>query len=167
MNVLNLFAYSGGATISAAKAGAKVCHVDSAKGMITWARENAKINRLDQAPIRWIVDDVASFLRKEIRRKSFYDAIVLDPPTFGRGSKGQVFKIERDLASLLALCKQIFSSHPLFMLLTCHTPGITAVTLHHLLDQLSINGQIEQGEMFLNGPDVYPIPSGCYAKVIF
>ncbi|GAB4226856.1 MAG: class I SAM-dependent methyltransferase [Chlamydiales bacterium] len=166
--VLNLFAYSGGATIAAAAAGASVCHVDASKGMVAWASENATLNRLQDAPIRWIVDDVLKFVKKEIRRKNTYDAIILDPPSFGRGSKGEVFKIERDLLPLLNHCSQLLSDKPLFVLLSCHTPGFSPYTLHHLLDSImqKTEGKIEMGEMLLSPSNekYYSLPSGVYAK---
>ncbi|MCB1081795.1 MAG: class I SAM-dependent methyltransferase, partial [Chlamydiia bacterium] len=118
--VLNLFAYSGAATLHLAKKGHAVCHLDASKGMIDWARENAALNQLEKAPIRWIVDDAIKFLRREVKRKKTYDAVLLDPPSFGRGAQGQVFKIERDLPLLLALCKEVLKPNPAFVLLTCH-----------------------------------------------
>jgi len=166
IKLLNLFAYSGGATLAAAKVGAKVCHLDSSKGMVSWAGENARLNGLKDAPIRWIVDDAMNFLKREEKRKSYYDAIILDPPSFGRGSKGQVFKIERDLPQLLSICKGLLTQKPLFILLTCHTPGFTPTTLHHLLHQTMENGQIEVGEVLLKGKQQFSIPSGSYAKWI-
>jgi 23S rRNA (cytosine1962-C5)-methyltransferase len=167
VHVLNLFAYSGGITLAAAKAGAHVCHLDASKGMVSWAKENAQINKLDKAPIRWIVDDVTKFLKREIKRGRYYDAIVLDPPTFGRGSQGELFKIEEDLLPMLHLCKQLLSNKPLFFLLSCHTPGYTPLVLQHVLAQLtaSIKGTIDAGEMALRGSaDVFSLPSGAYAR---
>ncbi len=162
--ILNLFAYSGGATLAAAQMGAEVCHLDASKGMIDWARENAKLNKLENAPIRWIVDDVLKFLKRELKRESFYDGIILDPPTFGRGSKGEVFKIERDLMPLLELCSELLSKKPLFVILSCHTPGFTPLMLQHLLGQTMPRGHIDVGEMALHSPDTISIPSGSFAK---
>jgi len=163
--LLNLFAYSGGITLSAAKAGAQVCHLDASKGMVEWARENAKLNHLQEAPIRWIVDDVRKFLTREVRRGVRYDAIVLDPPTFGRGSKNELFKIEEHLPEILQLCRQLLSNNPLFVLLSCHTPGFTPIVLHHLLLQSMPPGKIDTGEMTLTGsPETLPIPSGTFAR---
>ncbi len=165
IRILNLFAYSGGASLAAAKSGAQVCHVDSSKGMVTWARENATINQLEQAPIRWIVDDAIAFIKRERKRQSFYDGIILDPPSFGRGNKGQVFKISEDLPELLEMCRDILSPNPLFLLLSCHTPGINGLVLHHLIDQLKLkDGNIESGRMLLESPGVYDIPSGSFAR---
>jgi 23S rRNA (cytosine1962-C5)-methyltransferase len=164
VRVLNLFAYSGGSTLAPALAGAEVCHLDASKGMVSWANENAKHNGLKEAPIRWIVDDVNKFLKREIRREKRYDAIILDPPTFGRGSKGEVFKIEEAIQELLHDCDQLLSDTPLFVLLSCHTPGFTPIVLRHLLDQTFGTGKIMEGEMLLEGKEgVYPIPSGTYA----
>lgn len=165
IRVLNLFAYSGGATMAAAKAGASVCHVDASKGMVTYARENARLNHLENAPIRWIVDDVQKFLTREIRREQFYDAIILDPPSFGRGSRGEVFKIERDIIDILLLCKKLLSPNPLFLILTCHTPGLTPLTLQNIIVQnLPTSGaKIESGEMTLEPKDGYSVPAGSYA----
>jgi 23S rRNA (cytosine1962-C5)-methyltransferase len=162
--VINLFAYSGGSTLAGAKAGAEVCHVDASKGMVAWARENAGLNQLQNAPIRWIVDDVSKFLEREIRRGNRYDLLILDPPSFGRGAKGEVFKIENDLTALLALLRQVLSEQPLGVLFSCHTPEITPVSLHHLLRQaFGPASKIEPGEMLLRGESqVLPVPSGSY-----
>lgn len=159
-SILNLFAYTGGATLAAAKAGADVCHVDASKTAVAWARENAAINKLDK--IRWIVDDVIKFLRREVKRGNRYDGIILDPPTFGRGSQGEVFKIEKDLPVILELCFQLLSPKPLFLILSCHTPGYTPLVLHHLLRQAEEMGTIEMGEMVIPGP--LPLTSGSYAR---
>lgn len=166
IHVLNLFAYSGGSTLAAAQAGAQVCHLDASKGMVDWARENAALNGLEKAPIRWIVDDVAKFLKRELRRERLYDAIILDPPTFGRGAKGELFKIESDLLPILNDCKALLSEHPLFILFSCHTPGYTPIAMHHLMSQMmkAYPGLIQSGEMVLRGKDsVFSIPSGTYA----
>lgn len=165
--VLNLFAYSGGVTLAAAKAGAKVCHLDASKGMVAWARENAQLNHLENAPIRWIIDDVMKFLQRELRRGHRYDAIILDPPTFGRGSQGEIFKIEEAIQPLLHSCRQLLSDTPLFLLLSCHTPGFSPIVLRHLLKQYlhDIPGEIDEGEMVLKGKeDVFALPSGCFAR---
>lgn len=162
--LLNLFAYSGGATIAAARAGAEVCHVDASKGMVGWARDNAALNGLQQAPIRWIVDDAVKFLRREIRRGSRYDAIVLDPPTFGRGARGEVYKIERGLQETLACCAELRTEQPLFVLLSSHTPGFTPTVLQNLLSDFMGPGAVQSEEMLLTGgTDVWPVPSGAWA----
>ena len=165
--ILNLFAYSGGATMSFAKRGASVCHLDASMGMVDWARENGKINGLEKAPIRWIVDDAIKFLRREVRREMRYEGILLDPPTFGRGAQGEVFKIERDIVPLLELCKQVLSSKPRFVALSCHTPGVTPLVLEHLASQVFPKTTIVTGEMALTSEGALSIPSGSYAKILF
>ena len=164
--VLNLFAYSGGSTLAAALAGAEVCHVDASKGMVDWARKNAALNGLEEKPVRWIVDDVTKFLERELRRERQYDLLILDPPSYGRGAKGEVFKIENDLPPLLALLGRLMSQQPLGVLLSCHTPELTPISLHHMLLQQfgRKSGKVEHGEMQLRGASgVLPVPSGSYA----
>lgn len=162
---LNLFAYSGGATLAAAQGSAQCCHVDAAKGMVKWARENAKLNGLDQHPIRWIVDDVNKFLQREIRRGRRYDAILLDPPSFGRGKGGELYKIEHALLETLDLVKRVLTDHPCFVYLTSHTPGFSPIVLRNLLEQLFAKGAFECGEMLLTGGEkAYPVPSGTWAR---
>jgi 23S rRNA (cytosine1962-C5)-methyltransferase len=165
LRVLNLFAYSGGSTLAAAKGGAEVVHLDASKGMVAWARDNAAINGLKEAPIRWITDDVTKFINRELRRGNRYDAIILDPPTFGRGTKGELFKIEEEIVPLLQSCRQLLTENPLFVMLSCHTPGYTPTVLHHLLEQSvdNLGGGIVTGEMFLEGEE-FPLPSGAYAR---
>ena len=163
-SVLNLFAYSGGATLAAAQAGAAVCHLDAARKMVDWARENAALNHLQEAPIRWITDDVQKFLKREIRRGRHYDGIVLDPPSFGRGTNQELFQIDNNMLEVLDLCRQVLSEQPLFVLLTCHTPGYTPLVLTHLVMQLLPPGHIDAGEMTLPAsPKVFAVPSGTYA----
>ena len=165
-HVLNLFAYSGATTAYLAKKGCSVCHLDAAKGAVDWARENGRLNRLDQAPIRWIVDDVFKFLRRESKRGRQYDALILDPPSFGRGSQGQVFKIERDLLSLLDLCRKVLVQKPLFVLLTCHTPGLTPQVLRQVCSQMFPTLSIDSGEMLLPSKG-FDLPSGSYARGVY
>ncbi len=160
--ILNLFAYSGGASIAAAQQGSQVCHLDASKGMVDWARENADMNRLQS--IRWIVDDALKFLKREKKRGSLYDGIILDPPTFGRGSQGEVFKIEKDIVPLIEACAEVFSEKPLFVLFSCHTPGFTPLGMRHLLGQTLPKGNVEAGEMALHSPGALAIPSGSFAK---
>lgn len=164
--VLNLFAYSGGSTLAAARAGAEVCHVDASKGMVEWARKNAALNSLTEKPVRWIVDDVTKFLERELRRGQRYDLLILDPPSYGRGAKGEIFKIENDLPKLLALLAQLFSDEPLGVLISCHTPELTPISLHHLLLQaFGENGTLHHGEMLLHGnADTLPVPSGSFCR---
>ncbi len=164
--VLNLFAYSGGATLSAAQAGAKVCHLDASKGMVAWARENAELNHLTQAPIRWIIDDAVKFLHREIKRGVRYDGIILDPPSFGRGSNQEIFKIEKDIHPLLDLCRQLLSENPLFLIVTTHTPGMTPLVMEHLVRQKmeGLKGSLETGEMVLPSSRGLSLPCGSFAK---
>ncbi len=169
IHALNLFAYSGGSTLAAANAGAHVCHLDASKGMVSWARENALLSELHNAPVRWIVDDVRKFLRRESQRDRRYDIIILDPPTFGRGSSGEIFKIEEDLINILEQCRDLLTDDPLFIMLSCHSPGYTPIVLSHLLTQMMDpfqgKGAITSGEMCLKGAkDVFPLPSGAYAR---
>jgi 23S rRNA (cytosine1962-C5)-methyltransferase len=160
MRVLNLFAYSGGATLAAAAAGAEVCHVDASRGMVAWARENAALNGLEKAPIRWIVDDAMKFLQREVRRGRGYDLIILDPPSFGRGAKGEIFKIEETINLLLKTCVELLTDEPKGLFFTCHTAGYTPLTLHHLLYQ-AVKKEVRCGEIVLEGP--LPLPCGAYA----
>lgn len=162
--ILNLFAYSGGVSLAAAQEGAEVCHLDASKGMVDWAKKNAELNNLTKAPIRWIVDDALKFLKREKKRNSFYDGIILDPPTFGRGAQGEVFKIENDILPLLKACRDVLSEKPLFVIFSCHTPGFTPLCLRHLTGQTMPKGHIEVGEMALHSPGALSIPSGSFAK---
>jgi 23S rRNA (cytosine1962-C5)-methyltransferase len=160
--ILNLFAYSGGATLALAAQGAQVTHLDAAKGIVQWARENATLNGLENAPIRWLVEDVRKYLARAERRQERYDAILLDPPSFGRGKAGEVFKIERDLPKILASCRSLLSARPLFLFLTCHTPGYTPLAMRQLLQELFPEGEIEVGEMFIEG--TFHLPSGAFSR---
>jgi len=168
VSVLNLFAYSGGSTLAAARAGAQVRHVDASKGMVKWARENAEENGLGSAPIHWIVEDVNRFLDREIRRGRRYDAVILDPPTFGHGRRKEIYKIDEELSSTLEKCRALLSDEPVFILLSSHTPYCTPVALTNFLRSITedLTGScIECGEMLLTGaPDVLPVPSGTYAR---
>ncbi len=134
VKVINLFAYTGGATLAAAKAGASVVHVDAAKGMVQWAKENAVSSGLADAPVRWLVDDCVKFVEREIRRGNRYDAVIMDPPSYGRGPKGEVWKIEDSLHPLLKLCAQLLSDDPLFFLINSYTTGLAPAVLAYLLD---------------------------------
>ena len=136
ISVLNLFAYTGGATVACAAAGASVCHVDAAKGMVQWARENARASGLEEAPIRWIVDDCAKFVEREIRRGKTYDAIIMDPPSYGRGPGGEVWKLEENLYSFVKLCAGVLSDKPLFVLINSYTTGLAPSVLGYLLHLL-------------------------------
>ncbi len=136
VSVLNLFAYTGGATLACAAAGAQVCHVDASKGMVAWARENAAVSGLADKPIRWIVDDCIKFVQREIRRGRRYDAIVMDPPSYGRGPGGEVWKLEEQLYSLLTLCEGVLSDRPLFFLLNSYTTGLSPAVMEYMLGTL-------------------------------
>lgn len=163
--VLNLFAYSGGSTLAAAMGGGSVCHLDASRGMVQWASENATLNGVEN--VRWIVDDAHKFLTREARRGNHYDGIILDPPTFGRGEGGEMYKIERDLPETLKLCRDLMSESPLFMLLSAHTPGCSPQVVGNLLHQAmeGIPGAVDTGEMLLTGASgVLPLPSGTYAR---
>ena len=133
IKVLNLFAYTGGATLAAASAGASVCHVDAAKGMVHWARENAELSSLAERPIRWIVDDCAKFVEREIRRGNTYDAIIIDTPSYGRGPGGEVWKLEDQIYDLVKLCTGVLSDEPLFFLLNSYTTGLSASAMAYVL----------------------------------
>jgi 23S rRNA (cytosine1962-C5)-methyltransferase len=131
--VLNLFAYTGGSTLAAASAGAEVVHVDAAKNMLAWARRNAELSNLAAAPIRWIAEDAKKFAERELKRGNQYDAVILDPPSYGHGPKGETWKINRDLPALLETCAQLTAGHRAFMLLTCHSSGFGPAELEALL----------------------------------
>lgn len=133
VRVLNLFAYTGGATCAALKAGASVTHVDASKGMVTWAHENADLSGLSDAPVRWLVDDCTKFVEREIRRGNFYDAVIMDPPSYGRGPKGEIWKVEDDIYGLICLCAKLLSDHPLFYLVNSYTTGLQAGVLTYML----------------------------------
>ncbi len=133
IKVLNLFAYTGGATIASAKAGASVCHVDASKGMVAQAKENAALSGLADAPIRYIVDDCAKFVEREIRRGNKYDAIILDPPSYGRGPTGEMWKLEDNIGDFLELCEKVLSDDPLFVILNSYTTGLQPAAMSYLL----------------------------------
>ncbi len=152
IKVLNLFAYTGGATIAAAKAGAKVCHVDASKGMVAQAKENAANSGLSDAPIRYIVDDCKKFVEREIRRGNKYDAIIMDPPSYGRGPSGEVWKIEESINELVKLTAALLSDNPLFFLINSYTTGLSALTMKYVLDlnvTSKFGGQSSSGELGL------------------
>lgn len=152
VNVLNLFAYTGGATMAASAAGASVCHVDAAKGMVTWAKENAVLSGLDERPIRYIVDDVKKFVEREFRRGRKYDGIIMDPPSYGRGPGGEVWKLEEQLYSLVSQCVPILSERPLFFLLNSYTTGLSPAVMEYLLGVLlgkKFGGRVSSGEIGL------------------
>ena len=151
IKVLNLFAYTGGATLAAAAAGASVTHVDASKGMVTWAKENAVSSGLEEAPIRWIVDDCVKFVEREIRRGNHYDAIIMDPPSYGRGPKGEIWKIEEAIHPLIKLCAQLLSENPLFFLINSYTTGLQPAVLAYMLgtELKSFRGNVDAQEIGL------------------
>lgn len=136
VSVLNLFAYTGGATVACAKAGASVCHVDAAKGMVAWGKENAASSGLAGAPIRWIVDDCAKFVEREIRRGHRYDAVIMDPPSYGRGPGGEIWKLEQNLWPFVELCEKVLSPDPLFVLINSYTTGLSASVLSYVSESV-------------------------------
>ena len=152
VSVLNLFAYTGGATLAAAAAGASVCHVDAAKGMVAWAKENAKSSGLEEAPIRWIVDDCQKFVEREIRRGHHYDGIIMDPPSYGRGPKGEIWKIEESIFPFIQLTAQLLSDRPLFFLINSYTTGLAPSVLSYMISTEVVSargGHVEAGELGL------------------
>jgi 23S rRNA (cytosine1962-C5)-methyltransferase len=136
ISVLNLFAYTGGATVACAAAGASVCHVDAAKGMVSWAKENAAASGLENAPIRWIIDDCAKFVEREIRRGRRYDAIIMDPPSYGRGPSGEVWKLEENLYPFVELVSGVLSDNPLFVILNSYTTGLAPSVLTYVMESI-------------------------------
>ena len=152
IKVLNLFAYTGGATIACAAEGASVTHVDASKGMVAWAKENAAVSGLVDAPIRYLVDDCLKFVEREIRRGNTYDAIIMDPPSYGRGPKGEIWKLEESLYPFVELCSQILSKKPLFVLINSYTTGLQPAVLSYMLNVLIKNryeGKVEADEIGL------------------
>lgn len=166
IKVLNLFAYTGGATCACAAAGASVCHVDSSKGMVAWAKENVISSGLQERPVRYIVDDVIKFVNREIRRGNQYDAIIMDPPSYGRGAGGEVWQFENQIDELVGLCSKILTENPLFFLINSYTTGISSKVLENLL-YLNIpqKGKISSGEIGLPMKDSkLVLPCGIYGR---
>ena len=151
VKVLNLFAYTGGATLAAAAAGAQVTHVDASKGMVQWAKENAASSGLSDRPIRWLVDDCVKFVEREIRRGNHYDAIIMDPPSYGRGPKGEIWKIEDCIHDLIKLCTKILSDEPLFFLINSYTTGLAPAVLTYMLstELKKFGGHVDSQEIGL------------------
>ncbi len=166
IKVLNLFAYTGGATVACLSAGASVCHVDSSKGMVTWAKENVISSKLADRKVRYIIDDVVKFVQREIRRGNKYDAIIMDPPSYGRGAKGEVWQFENNIYDLVELCTQVLSDDPLFFLINSYTTGISAKVLENMLRlEIKKKGTLSSGEIGLpmkNSEIV--LPCGIYAR---
>ncbi|MBO7303087.1 MAG: class I SAM-dependent methyltransferase [Clostridia bacterium] len=168
ITVLNLFAYTGGATIAAAKAGASVVHVDAAKGMVAQAKENAALSGLSEAPIRYIVDDCKKFVEREIRRGNKYDAVIMDPPSYGRGPSGEVWKIEDSVDELITLTASILSDDPLFFLVNSYTTGLSPAAMQYILGlkvESRYGGRLESGELGLRASSTaLAIPCGASAR---
>jgi len=170
VSVLNLFGYTGGATLTAAAAGAEVAHLDASKAAIGWARENAALSGLNDKPVRWILDDARIFVKREIKRGRHYDGIILDPPAFGRGPKGEVWKIEDDFLELLDLCRQALTPAPLFFLVNGYASGYSALGYANALSSLFagvFEGAVEAGELAIaeSGADSRLLPAGIFARL--
>lgn len=168
IKVLNLFAYTGGASVACLYAGASVCHVDSSKGMVSWAKENVIASNLQDRPIRYIIDDVVKFVQREIRRGNTYDAIIMDPPSYGRGANGEVWQFENSINDLVELCMQVLSDKPLFFLINSYTTGISSVVLSNILRinmDKKYKGKITSGEVGLPMKESDLIlPCGIYGR---
>ncbi len=167
IKVLNLFAYTGGATVACSYAGASVCHVDSSKGMVSWAKENVASSGLGDRPVRFIVDDVTKFVQREIRRENKYDAIIMDPPSYGRGKNGEVWQFENNISDLVELCSNVLSDNPLFFLINSYTTGISSKVLENILNiKLKMKkGKLSSGEIGLPMKDSnLVLPCGIYGR---
>lgn len=176
VKVLNLFAYTGGATVACLAAGASVCHVDSSKGMVAWAKENVVSSGLQDRPVRYIIDDVIKFVNREIRRGNKYDAIIMDPPSYGRGANGEVWKFEENIPELINLCMQVLSDNPVFFLINSYTTGISSTVLENMLKmnmskRYGKDNKKIRGGLFENGEVGLPmtnseiiLPCGIYSK---
>lgn len=166
INILNLFAYTGGSTLSALAAGASVTHLDASKDVVTWARGNSQLSGLDTKPVRWIVDDAVTFVKREIKRGKKYDGIILDPPKYGRAENGKVWKFEHDIPKLLEMCTQILSEKPLFILINAYTIEYSSHTLANLLFQYFKSGTIELGEIVIPEKNTAVVlPTSLYTKI--
>ncbi len=166
IKVLNLFAYTGCASVACLSKGAEVTHVDSSRGMIEWAKENVKSSNLEDKPIRFLVDDCIKFVKREIRRGNKYDAIIMDPPSYGRGSNGEVWDIEKDLFNLVELCTQILKEEPLFFIINSYTAGLSPKVLDNILKIKfsSKKGKITSGELGIKAQNELILPCGVYAR---
>ncbi|MBR3162755.1 MAG: class I SAM-dependent methyltransferase [Clostridia bacterium] len=168
IKVLNLFAYTGGATVACLSAGASCCHVDSSKGMVQWAKENVISSGLQDKPVRYIVDDVVKFVKREIRRGNKYDAIIMDPPSYGRGANGEVWKFEDNIYDLVELCLDVLSDNPLFFIINSYTTGISSTVLKNILNitvAKKYKGEISSGEIGLPMEESNLIlPCGIYGR---
>jgi 23S rRNA (cytosine1962-C5)-methyltransferase len=166
IKVLNLFAYTGGATVACSYAGASVCHVDSSKGMVTWAKENITSSGLQNNPVRYIIDDVVKFVSREIRRGNKYDAIIMDPPSYGRGTNGEVWKFEENIFDLVELCTKVLSDRPLLFLINSYTTGISSTVLENILRlNIKAKGKLSSGELGLPMKDSnLVLPCGIFSR---
>ena len=168
VKVLNLFAYTGGATVACAAAGASVCHVDSSKGMVTWAKENIASSGLENRPVRYIIDDVVKFVNREIRRGNKYDAIIMDPPSYGRGANGEVWQFEDNIYDLVELCTNVLSDDPLFFLINSYTTGISEKVLENILSlkiKSNFGGKVSSGQVGLPMENSnLVLPCGIYGR---
>jgi 23S rRNA (cytosine1962-C5)-methyltransferase len=176
VKVLNLFAHTGGSTLAAAQAGAEVVHVDSSKSAVAWARRNAELSGLASAPIRWIVEDAARFVQRELHRGNQYDAVILDPPSYGHGPAGETWKLDDDLPALLAACAELTTGRQRFILLTCHTSSVTAAIAREFLGDALRNAlrqyrsgafgadRVTAGELSIERATGHRLPSGVFAR---
>ena len=165
IKVLNLFAYTGCASVACLSKGAEVVHVDSSKGMIEWAKENVKSSGLEDKSIRFLVDDCIKFVKREIRRGNKYDAIIMDPPSYGRGSNNEVWDIEKDLFTLVELCMEILTDNPLFFIINSYTAGLSPIVLENILRMFFKNkGTITSGELGIKAKNGLILPAGVYGR---
>ena len=167
MKILNLFAYTGGATVACASAGAEVCHVDAAKGMVNWAKENLVLSGFADKPVRFIVDDVKKFVQREERRSSSYDGIIMDPPSYGRGPKGELWKIEDELYGLVNDCVKILANKPSFFLINSYTTGFSPIVVENILKMTAgkkFGGKVCSGEVVIPAKSGMALPCGIFAR---
>ncbi len=166
VKVLNLFGYTGGATLAALSVGAEVTHVDGSKSAINWAKENAELSGLDKMPVRWLIDDARKFVAREIKRGGKYDGIIMDPPSFGRGGKGEIWKIEEDLPKLLEECSKIISDKPLFFIINGYASGYSSIAYYNALKPIlgKYGGEFEFGELAIEEKSGRLLPCGIFAR---
>lgn len=165
VKVLNLFAYTGAASVAALSAGAEVVHVDSSRGMVDWAKENVKANNLEDKPIRFLVDDVRKFVKRELRRGNKYDIIIMDPPSFGRGAKNEVWQVEKDLYDLVLDCSNLLSDNPLLFIINSYTTGLSMTVLENILKKtINKKGTIKSSELGINANNGLKLPCGITAR---
>jgi 23S rRNA (cytosine1962-C5)-methyltransferase len=165
LKILNLFAYTGGSTLAAAAAGAEVVHVDAAKNIVAWARQNAELSGLADAPVRWIAEDAMKFVKRELNRGNRYDAVILDPPSYGHGPRGEVWRLVKHLPRLLALCAELTAGRRRFMLVTCHTPGYDPATLGAMMcETVGNDGNLAAGQLTIRTTAGRELPSGTFVR---